>query len=314
MLALSSAALLRLVLLTAPAAPGVHAPVPTCEEDTRHLELTVETARMAHEVCIRPGHPISFFFNAKLARVEVAGRERFRMIEGETGFTLAPTWALPDGEHVPVKVYFQDGAPPASVTFSLVVYPSEAATRQVEVIRQPHTPASCHEGEQRALEEVQQCRQEKALLEAECNGKVGLLGPLAHGLMGEGGVEDKIIAETVTSRPGNMLTSSKERSYRSATGRVTGGRQVVRLAMEQELRNNGSTPWTLAGAVLVGPGRVELKALGVWPLEPIAPGGRLRVVLEVEATEEEARGTFTLKLWSQEASGGGELFDGVTFP
>jgi len=30
-------------------------------------------------------------------------------------------------------------------------------------------------------------------------------------------------------------------------------------------------------------------------------------------TEEEARGTFTLKLWGQEG-GTGELFDGVTFP
>jgi len=33
----------------------------------------------------------------------------------------------------------------------------------------------------------------------------------------------------------------------------------------------------------------------------------------VEATESEARGTFTLKLWSQEG-GRSELFDGVTFP
>ncbi len=62
------------------------------------------------------------------------------------------------------------------------------------------------------------------------------------------------------------------------------------------------------------PGRVELKALGVWPLEPIASGKTSRVVLEVEATEEEARGTFTLKLWSQEGGGRGEFFDGVTFP
>jgi hypothetical protein len=34
----------------------------------------------------------------------------------------------------------------------------------------------------------------------------------------------------------------------------------------------------------------------------------------VEATEEKARGTFTLKLWSQEGSAGEELFDGVSFP
>jgi hypothetical protein len=46
----------------------------------------------------------------------------------------------------------------------------------------------------------------------------------------------------------------------------------------------------------------------------LAPGKKHQVVVEVEATEEEAHGTFTLKLWSQEGGGEGELFDGVTFP
>jgi uncharacterized protein (TIGR02268 family) len=311
--ALSSAAFLGLVLLAAPAGPPEEAPVPTCEVDTRHIELTVDTARKAHEVCIRPGRSTSFFFNARLARVELVGRERFRVIEDEAGFTLAPTWVLPDGERVPVTVHFQDGAAPASISFMLVVHPSEAE-RQVEVIRQPHTPASCHEGEQRALEEVQQCRREKARLEVESNGKVGLTALLAQKLMGEGGVSDKNIARNVTARPGNTLISSKARSYRSGTGHEKGGHKVVRLAVEQELWNDAGTPWTPAGAVLVGPSRVELKALGVWPLEPIVPGKRLRVVLEVEATQEEARGTFTLKLWSQEGGAREEFFDGVTFP
>jgi uncharacterized protein (TIGR02268 family) len=309
----SSAALLRLVLLAAPAGPGVEAPWPTCAEDTRQLELTVDTANRAHEVCIRPGRSTSFFFNAKLARVELAGRERFRVIEDEAGFALVPTWALPDGERVPVTVYFQDGAAPASISFTLVVHPSEA-TRQVEVTRQPRSLASCQEGEQRALEEVQQCRQEKARLEAESNGKVGLTGLLAQNLMGKGGVDVKDISWNVISRPGNTLSSTQARSYRSDTGRGEGGRKVVRLAVEQALWNGGSTPWTPAGAVLVGSHRVELKALGVWPLEPIASGETRRVVLEVEATEEEARGTFTLKLWSQEGGAREEFFDGVTFP
>jgi uncharacterized protein (TIGR02268 family) len=164
------------------------------------------------------------------------------------------------------------------------------------------------------LEEVQQCRQEKARLEAESNGKVGLTALLAQNLMGKGGVADKPIARNVTSRPGNTLTSTQARSYRSDTGRMEGGHKVVRLAVEQELMNDGSTPWTPAGAVLVGPTRVELKALGVWTLEPIASERMGRVVVEVEATEEVARGTFTLKLWSQEGGAREELFDGVTFP
>ncbi|HEX8825638.1 MAG TPA: DUF2381 family protein [Archangium sp.] len=313
MLALSSAALLRLVLLATPAATHVEAPLPTCASSTRHLELTADTPRTAQEVCIHPGHSTSFFFNAKLARVELAGRERFRVIEDEAGFTLMPTKALADGERVPVTVSFQDGAAPASATFLLVVHPSEAE-RQVEVMRQPRTLASYREGEQRALEEVQECRQEKARLEAESSGKVGLTALIAQELMGEGGVVDKNIAKNVTARPGNTRTSSMARSYRSDTGRREGGHKVVRLAVAQELRNTGTQPWTPAGAVLVGPQGMELKALGVWPLEPISPGKTQRVVVELEATEEEAHGTFTLKLWSQEGGARGEFFDGVTFP
>jgi uncharacterized protein (TIGR02268 family) len=311
--ALSSAALLRLVLLAAPAGTSESSPLPPCTSGTRHLELTADTASEAHEVCIRPGRSSSFFFNAKLARVELAGRERFRVIEDEVGFTLMPTQALPDGERVPVRVSFQDGVAPASVTLLLVVHPSEAE-QQVVVTRQPRTVASYREGEQRALEEVRECRREKARLHAECTGQVGLTGLFAQRLMGEEGVPSKDIKKSMSVRPGNTLTASTAHSYRSDTGRREGGRKVVRLAVALELWNNGSTPWTPAGAVLVGPQVVELTALGLWPLEPIAPGKGHQVVVEVETSEEEARGTFALKLWNQERGARGELFDGVTFP
>jgi len=132
--------------------------------------------------------------------------------------------------------------------------------------------------------------------------------------MGDKGVLAKDIQKSRSARPGNMLTSGRAHSHRSDTGRMDGGHKVVRLAVAQELFDNGSTPWTLAGAVLVGPQGLELKALGVWPLEPIFPGTKHRLVVEVEATEEETRGTFILNLWSQEGGGRGELFDGVTFP
>ena len=306
MFTLSSATLLQLVLLAAP--------LPACESDTRRLELTVDTANEVHEVCIHPGLTTNILFDTRLGRVELAGRERFRVVlQGENALTLVPTRALTDGERVPVTVYFLDDAAPESVTFRLVVHPSKAE-RQVEVTRQPRTLASYREGEQRALEEVRQCQQEKARLEVESSGQVGLLGLLAQELLGETGVPSKHLEKSISAHPGNTLTVAKAHSYRSDTRRVEGGHKVVRLAVAQELRNNGDTPWTTAGAVLMGPQGVEWKALGVWPLKPIAPGERRRVVVEVEVTEEVARGTFTLKLWSQEEGGRGELFDGVTFP
>jgi len=312
-LTLSSAALLPLVLLAAPAGASEPSPLPTCESGTRHLELTADMPRTAHEVCIHPGLSSSFLFNVKLARVELPGRKRFRVLEDETGFLLVPTRALRDGARVPVTVHFQDGTVPASVTLLLVVHPAEAE-RQVEVTLQPRTLASYREGEQRALEEVQRCRQEKASLEAECSGKVGLTALLARKLMGKKGVPSKDLKEGMSARSGNTLITSEAHSYRSDTARMEGGRRVVRLAVVQELRNTGTRPWTLAGAVLVGPQGEQWKALGLWPLEPIPPGKKRRVVVEVEAPEEAARGTFILKLWSQEGGARGELFDGVTFP
>ncbi len=314
MFALSSAALLSsLVLLAAPAAASGQSPLPHCESGTRHLELSADTPRTTYEVCIRPGLSSSFLFNVKLARVELPGRERFRVIEDETGFTLTPTRALKDGERVPVTVHFHDGAAPASVTLLLVVHPAQAE-RQVEVMLQPRTLASYREGELRALEEIQQCHQEKARLQTECAGQVGLRGLFAQGLLGEEGIPSKNIQKSLSARPGNTLATSEARTYRADTERREGGSRMVRLAVVQELHNNGRTPWTPAGAVLVGPRGEEWKALGVWSSKRIAPGKKQRVVVEVEAPEEAARGTFTLKLWSQEGGARGEFFDGVTFP
>jgi len=313
-LALSSVALLPFVLLTTPLEASAHAPLPTCASGTRQLELMAGLPERTHEVCIRPGRSTSFFFDAKLARVEVPERERFRMLEAETGFTLMATRALPDGERVPVTVSFEDGREPARATFVLVVHPSEAE-QQVLVTRQQRTLASYREGEQRALEEARQCRWENARLQVECTTQVGLSTLLSLKLMGEKGVPSKNLENRVSARPGNTLTSNKALSYRSDTGHTTeDGRKRVRLAVEQELYNTGDAPWTLAGAMLVGPRGEEWKALAALPLEPIPSGKKHRVVVEVETPVEAARGAFTLKLWSQEGGDRVELFEGVTFP
>ncbi|WP_257458073.1 DUF2381 family protein [Archangium lipolyticum] len=313
MFALSSAAVLGFVLLTVPAEAATRTPLPDCETGTRNIEMQADAPDSRLEVCIHPELSTSLFFDSKLARVELASRERFRVIEGELGVTLVPTEALRDGERVPVTVHFQDGAAPASVTFQLVVHPSEAE-RQVEVTRHPRTLASYRKGEQQARAEARQCREGMARLQAECGGQVGLTGLIAQGRMGEGGVAYRDLGVGVTSRPGNTVTSAYASSYRSDTyheGEKTG---MVRLAVKQELANTGKTPWTPAGAALVGPKRKELKALGVWPWESIPPGQKRQVVVEVEAAESEARGTFTLELRGQEDPARIERFDGVTFP
>ena len=313
MFALSSAVLLPFVLLATPLDASAHAPLPTCVSGTRQVDLVAGLPQQTYEVCIRPGRSTSFFFDAKLARVDLPGPERFRVIKDETGFALMATRTLLDGERVPVTVFFEDGTLPARVSFTLVVHPSEAE-QQVVVTRHQRTGTSYREGEQRALEEARQCRWAMARLQVECTAQVGLTPLLSQKLMGNKGVPSKMLRGSISARPGNTLSSIWAYSYRSDTGREQGGRKRVRLAVEQELHNTGDTPWTLAGAMLVGSRGEEWRALAVWPSEPIAPGKTQRVVVEVETSEDAAHGTFTLKLWRQERSGEVEFFDGVTFP
>jgi hypothetical protein len=60
--------------------------------------------------------------------------------------------------------------------------------------------------------------------------------------------------------------------------------------------------------------RVRLWLMGVWSLEPIPTGTSRRVVVEQDAAQNEARGSYTLKLWAGEAGAGGANLDSVTFP
>lgn len=316
MFVLCSTALLGLALLAAPieAAPQ-RTPLPTCEAGTRHVELDADsTARQTPQVCIRPELSLTLLFDTKLARVEVAGRERFRRVTmADDALTLVASESLSDGERVPVTVYFQDNAVPASVTFELVVHPSEAE-RQVEVTRHARTLASYQQGEQQARAEARQCLEEKARLQSECAGQVGLTGLIAQGLLGEQGIPSRDISKTIVAHPANTLALREAHTYRSGTQREVGEQPGVRLVVEMTLWNKSAQPWTPAGAMLVGPRHAELKPLGVWPLEPIPPGKQGRIVVELEAAESEARGPFTLKLWSQEDVTRSERFDGVTFP
>ncbi len=89
-----------------------------------------------------------------------------------------------------------------------------------------------------------------------------------------------------------------------------------RVALKVELNNpEGSPSWTAEDATLTLEGKrgVGLKVLPVWQDGPIAPGGRQFVVVEAEATAEEARGTFTLKM-REEGGTRTVTIGGVTFP
>jgi uncharacterized protein (TIGR02268 family) len=307
--ALSSTALLGLALLAAPTDATEQVPLPTCEAGTRYIELYADAPSQPPEVCIRPELTLTLLFDAKLARVVVEGRERFRRVKVvDDTLMLVASEALHDGERVRVTVYFEDGAAPASATFVLVVHPSQAE-RQVEVSRHERTVASLRQGEQQARAEVQQCQEEKARLQAECSRQVGLTGLIENGWLGEEGVPARWFKKEVTRRPGDSLVAQQVISYRAVGPKGRG-----RVAVKVELLNTGTVPWTPTGAALVGSKREALTELTVWPLEPIPPGRYGSITVEMNATRNEARGTYTLKLWAGEAGAGGVTFDGVTFP
>lgn len=130
------------------------------------------------------------------------------------------------------------------------------------------------------------------------------MGLLESGLvMNDQGIAARDLGGTLTQATTDALSNSGVFSYR-APGRV---------AVDMLMKNTSRQPWTLEGAELVDKGGVRLEVVRVWPREPMAPGERRHVKVEAEATNEQARGTWVLRLWE---AGGPRIVTvrGVTFP
>ncbi len=170
----------------------------------------------------------------------------------------------------------------------LVVHPG-LGMLEVKVSRQKRTVEAYQQSEREARAEVARCQAEVRQVRAEREVPDGLRGALASGLLvGEKGIAFKDLAENVTRREGNALSSPTVHTYR-AEGRA---------AVDVRLENPGTRPWVAAGAVLRGANGQVLKPLPLWQSAPVEPGSEPgRVVVEVLATEEQARGTYTLTLW-----------------
>ena len=287
----SPVGLLALALL----APSPQAAMPSapdaCEAASPRIELTAEPPATPPVVCISPDVPLTLRFDTALQpeSVRVEERERFPDVTpGQQNLTLVPPEKLEAGEQFKLEVCFADGAAPACTRFHLRAHPALGLS-QVKVFRAPRPVESFREGEKAAQAEARQCQQEVRQLRAERGAPEGLRGVLASGLLGKGGILFKDLTKLVTEAKGNALRLKQARSYR-AEGRV---------AVELKLDNSGTLPWTAAGAVLRGPKGEVLKPLPLWQPEPGAEE-QGRVVVEVLASEEEARGTYTLVLWDAE--------------
>jgi uncharacterized protein (TIGR02268 family) len=132
---------------------------------------------------------------------------------------------------------------------------------------------------------------------------------IANGLMGNEGIPSLDISNSVTQRPGSALNVVNSTSYRALGPDGSRGR----VAVEVELLNEGTEPWTPQGSALTGPHGVALRAPVLWPRESLALGARRRFAVEADATREEARGLFTLEPRGGEGASSVHL-GGVTFP
>lgn len=302
------ALLFLVVLLSWTAHADEQLRLPTCDSAQEQLHLPDDPGGRVYEVCVSPGlATLIVFFSAELKRetLTLEGADRFAVVEaGRRSISLLPSENVVPGERLKLTARFADGESPASISFVLVVHPARA-TRQVEVFRQKRTLASYQQAEKEKELQLQQCREETVRLRAECGGPRGLTGLLAMNRMDKNGVAAKDVMKGVSLHPASALNPRRAISYRAR------GLVAVEVSLEAPA---GALPWTAAGAELVGPGRRTLRVLPLWQSQPIDPSViNGRVVIEAEATEQETRGSFRLKLWNEDGTRS-VIVSGVTFP
>ncbi|MFL5352609.1 DUF2381 family protein [Archangium sp.] len=308
----SATALLLLLHANAPAlAPP--AATPWAMTGAPRFTVTADSAGEAREVPISPNRVLTFVFDTPALgedTVVVEERERFRQVSlSRDGLMLALLLSdeLPPGTRLRLTVRFADGAPPTSLDFTLVVSPR--AEPQVEVYRQPRPGDSYRQQAEEAEARTRQCQTVLARERAERDAPRGLTGLLALKQMNKQGIRAQRIYKDITLRPGEAFHVVDAVSYRATGGEKEAG--VTRLAVELQLWNQGTRPWTPVNAQLVGPaGRWDVQ---VWPPEPLAPGETRRLLVEVEQPGLAPAGPYLLKLWDERGTRTATL-SGVTFP
>jgi uncharacterized protein (TIGR02268 family) len=233
----------------------------------------------------------------------VEARERFEVVEpGKRILTLVPSEKMRGEKPGKVTVCFADGAAPACATFRLLVHPA-VGERQVAIFRHPRPVDSVQAELRKTYEEVARLRAELERLRTERDRPEGLIGLFASGMVGETGIPSQDITKSITESERNTFDTRSVRTFRAP------GRVAMQLTLELP---RGAMPWTPKGAVLVGP-KGEILEATFFPAEPIPPGEKRPVWLEVMAPDTRTEGPFVLKLW--EADGQRTFVLGnVTFP
>ncbi|MFE8605648.1 DUF2381 family protein [Archangium violaceum] len=308
----STAALLLLLFHPSVPTPAQPAMASWDMSGAPRFTVTEDSADESREVPISPHRTLTLLFNmpVRSGGVVVEARERFLQVSlSEDGrmLNLLPSDELKTGQRLRLTVRFADGATPTSADFTLVVSPRAEA--QVEVYREPRPCDSYRQQAEEVEAKHQQCQTQLARERAQRDAPRGVIGLLVLRQMGEEGIRSKVITEEVAPRPEEAFRVEHAVSYRATSGEEEA--KVTRLAVELTLWNEGAEPWTPTHAQLVGEGvRWDLE---IWAPGPLGPGGKDRVLVEVERPGREAPGTYVLKLWDAGMTRTVTL-SGVTFP
>lgn len=306
---------LLLALLMATSAPAWPASEEWDTPGARRLELTAENAKEQHPVRVSPQHSTHLVFDAPLQPGGVEVDEQWvkkAVNEAEGMVTLRPSGVPPPDRPLTVTVRFAEGQGPERVTFRLLVLPIRGED-EVQVIHQPGACESLHQEARRQRERAERCEAERAQARTGPEGPrpTDLADLVDAGLVGGGeGIVGRVLerGKDFTQQPGETLVVWEASSYRTE--------KRGHVAVELHVENTDTRPWTaqgVEGAELVSTQGVRLKVVRVWQPEPLVPGSPRRLVVEAEATVEQARGTFVLTLG--EAGGARPLtVRGVTFP
>lgn len=270
-------------------------------EDVQRIELALAPTSVAREICVSPGLTTSLRFDAP-AIVDLQDEVRFEaVVRDRRLLTLMPPPDMAEGERLRLTVRFEGEPPSSGLTLKLVGH-SGQATHQVEVSRDERTRESLRQELLQERARTTQLREALARTQALLEQSGGLRSLIASRTMGRRGVLAQELTLKVSEPPESGLSWESGSSYRTEK----------RVAAEVFLRNSGPEPWRVAGGSLVDVRGVEMKRLKFRQDEVIAPDQLKPVIVEVDASFEQARGELTLTLW--DAAGRGITLPRVTFP
>ncbi|NNB96807.1 DUF2381 family protein [Corallococcus exiguus] len=242
----------------------------------RRVTLSQSATGMPVELHVASGSLTALEFDSPVDRAGVKlgdAKDRFELIVAtDRLIMLKPTGDVGTGERVLLTVPFADGMAPARAVFALVANATQVDA-QVQVSRLPRTA----EAVQAELDEVRAaCAGKNIELEAlqARSAATGPSGMLLAGMLGVDGIQVKELADPLL-KPTDGLTVESVTAFRG-TGWV---------ALSLEITNEGAAPWTPTEARLSSARGGYSRAMVAMREPHIAPGGKVRVVVETRGED-----------------------------